>query len=239
MQKAGDLNWLNKNYNFPKIAFSIDELVVLDVSRENRNATKFCEVLKELAKEIFVPIAAGGGIRSFADAKNLFKSGADKIVVNTILHQNPSVVHSIAEVYGAQSMIASVDFNLNKLGEAEVFIENGSNKIDLSLSEYIETINHLPVGEIYIHSMRQDGTGQGYDMKTYSDLSSYFKMPLIVSGGAGNRHHLEEALSERYVDAVSTANLFNFIGNGLPLAREYLLDKKLNLPKFESMQSSS
>lgn len=69
LQKAGDLNWLNKNYNFPKIAFSIDELVVLDVNRENRSPEFFQEVLRELAKEIFVPIAAGGGIRTFQDAK--------------------------------------------------------------------------------------------------------------------------------------------------------------------------
>ncbi len=236
LQKAGDLNWLSKNYNFPKIAFSIDELVILDVSRENRDANKFQEVLKELAKEIFVPIAAGGGIRSFQDAKNLFESGADKIILNTILYQNKDVVRSIAEVYGAQSMIASVDFKLNEVGEREVYLENGARKIDISLKDYLGDINELPVGEIYLHSMRQDGTGQGYDMNTYLELASNFRKPLIVSGGAGNRYHLEEALSQDFVDAVSTANLFNFIGNGLPLAREYLIEKKFNLPIFQALQ---
>ncbi|NUM42093.1 MAG: imidazole glycerol phosphate synthase subunit HisF [Leptospiraceae bacterium] len=234
LQKAGDLNWLNKNYNFPKIAFSIDELVVLDVSRENRNRVAFHEVLRELAKEIFVPIAAGGGIRTFQDAKNLFENGADKIVVNSILHENPELIYSIAEVYGAQSILASIDFTLNDRGENEVHVENGSKKIDISLPDYIQKINKLPIGEIYLHSMRQDGTGQGYDMNAYISLKEYFQKPLIISGGAGNRFHLEEGLSLGFADAVSTANLFNFIGNGLPGAREYLLEKNINLPVFES-----
>lgn len=232
LQKAGDLNWLNKNYNFPKIAFSIDELVILDVSREKRDTKKFSDILKELAKEIFVPISAGGGINTFADAKNLFESGADKIVINSSLYKNPNIVCSIAEVYGAQSIIASVDFNLNKVGDAEVFIENGSRVIELSLRKYVEYLNTLPIGELYLHSMKQDGTGQGYEMKTYSDISNELRKPFIISGGAGNKHHLEEGLNQEFVDAVSTANLFNFIGSGLPSARDYLLAKGCNIPKF-------
>ncbi len=235
LQKAGDLDWLNKNYNFPKIAFSIDELVVLDVTRDNRNSENFCEVLKELAKEIFVPVSAGGGIRNFQDAKKLFESGADKIVLNSVLFKKPEIVKSIAEVYGAQSMIASVDFYLNLSGEPEVYIENGQTRISDSIVDYTKHINSLQVGEMYVHSMRQDGTGQGLDIPAYSKLSEHILKPLIVSGGVGNKFHLEEALSMDFVDAVSTANLFNFIGNGLPVAREYLLQKKMNLPVFESL----
>ncbi|TGN08003.1 imidazole glycerol phosphate synthase subunit HisF [Leptospira ilyithenensis] len=232
LQKVGDLNWLDKNYNFPKIAFSIDELVVLDVSRDGRDTPKFLEILKMLAKEIFVPVAAGGGIRKFEDAKLFFESGADKIVVNEILSEDPDVVRSIAEVYGAQSIVASVDYKINDNGIAEVFIENGTKKKETSLEDHIRYINTLPIGEIYLHSMRQDGTGQGYDIKTYSELAKQFEKPLIISGGAGNRYHLEEGLSLNFVDAVSTANLFNFIGNGLPSAREHLLEKNFNIPKF-------
>jgi cyclase len=232
LQKVGDLNWLNKNYNFPKIAFSIDELVVLDVSRENRDSSKFLDILKALAKEIFVPVAAGGGIRTFEDAKLFFESGADKIVLNTILNGNLEVVKSIAEVYGAQSIVASIDYKINENGVSEIFVENGTRKLEIPFLEYLQYINTLPVGEIYLHSMNQDGTGQGFDIKTYSSLAQTLHKPLIISGGAGNRHHLEEGLSFDFIDAVSTANLFNFIGNGLPLAREYLLEKKFNIPKF-------
>lgn len=205
----------------------------MDVSRGERNAAEFQEVLKKLAKEIFVPIAAGGGIKTVQDAKNLFESGADKIVLNTALHLNSDLVRSIAEIYGAQSIIASVDYKLEDNGGKQVYIQNGSVKIDIELDAYLKKLNEMPIGEIYLHSMRQDGTGQGYDMQTYSYIQKNLKKPLIASGGAGNKNHFEEALLEKYIDAASTANLFNFIGNGLPVARNYLLNRNINLPVFE------
>jgi len=235
LQKVGNLEWLNKNYNFPKIAHSIDELIVLDVSRENRNVEQFCSILKELAGEIFVPISAGGGVRSLEHAKLLFESGADKIVLNSILYENQNVVQEIAKIYGTQSIVASIDYWINEQGNSEVFTQNGTNKIDILLENYLSYINSLPVGEIFLNSMRQDGTGQGYDLDGLMKCSELIKKSLIISGGAGNRFHFEEALNSEIVDAVATANLFNFIGNGLPLAREYLHEKKINIPKFENV----
>ena len=97
LQKVGNLNWLKKNYNFSKIAFSIDELIILDVTRGNRDEKKFQKHIYSLTEECFVPIAAGGGIRTLEQAQNLLHSGSDKVVVNTLIYKNPQVIRKIAE----------------------------------------------------------------------------------------------------------------------------------------------
>ena len=92
LQRVGNLEWLKKNYNFSHIAFFIDELIVLDVSRNNRSIDKFSSMLKKLSCECLVPIAAGGGIRSLDDGKKLLRSGADKLVINTALFRNINLI---------------------------------------------------------------------------------------------------------------------------------------------------
>ena len=100
LQKVGDLNWLQTNYDFSHISFSIDELIVLDVSREDRNISVFCEVLKVLSEGCFVPIAAGGGIRTLDQARSLLRSGADKVVVNTPLFENEDFIKELPASLG-------------------------------------------------------------------------------------------------------------------------------------------
>ena len=112
LQKVGDLTWLQNNYNFSKVAFSIDELVVLDVSRTKRDLHNFCRHLKALSQGCFVPISAGGGIRSIGDAKMLLRSGADKIVVNTPLFETPSLIENLSAEFGQQCIVASMDTKL-------------------------------------------------------------------------------------------------------------------------------
>ena len=97
LQKVGTIDWLHKNYNFSHIAFYIDELIVLDVSRSERNIERFTNVLKTLAKGCFAPIAAGGGIRKLSDARQLLRSGADKVVLNSVLFDDPKFVIELAK----------------------------------------------------------------------------------------------------------------------------------------------
>ena len=110
LQKIGDIDWLLKNYNFIKIAESIDELIIIDVSREKRNNQDFLNTVSEISRNIFVPVCLGGGIRTLEYAKKLFKSGADKIILNTSLFVNPSLVDEISQTFGAQAIIGHVDF---------------------------------------------------------------------------------------------------------------------------------
>jgi len=231
LQKVGNINWLEKNYKFQNIAFSLDELIVLNASKENKSIVEFSKTISELVNNVFIPIAAGGGIKTMEDAELLFNSGADKIVLNSVLLENPELVSSLIQKYGAQSIVASIDYKKNN-ELLEVFINDGSIKISMSLEEYIDYIIGLDVGEIYLNSIDKDGTGFGYDFETIDNLSKKIRIPLIIAGGAGNESHLIEGLKLDYVSAVATANLFNFIGDGLPKARQKIIQNGENIANW-------
>lgn len=232
LQRVGDANWINKNYNFGKIAFSIDELVLLDVTREGRDQQKFIESYKKIIPNVFVPIAIGGGIRTYEDARNLFLNGADKVVINTILYKDPSVIEEISKEYGAQSIVASVDY-IEEDGVFHCYVENGSEELPIHLEDYLHQISKLPVGEIYLNSIKKDGTGFGYNMNTIPFIDG-IDLPIIMAGGAGNESHFVEAIqASDHIDAVATANLYNFIGNALPNSRKALMEQTGKFAKFK------
>ena len=161
LQKVGDFEWLKKHYNFEKIAFSIDELIILDVSREGRNINDFSSAIKEVIKNVFIPVAAGGGIRSMVDAEVLLNSGADKIVLNSALYNNYPLITRIIERHGSQLIIGSIDYNV-ETGTKSVYIENGMIRIPTDLETYLEAIEKLSIGECFLTSIQRNGTGQCY-----------------------------------------------------------------------------
>jgi imidazole glycerol-phosphate synthase subunit HisF len=228
LQRVGDLIWLEKNYGFQKIAFALDELVVINATRVKKSLNEFAEMVSELVNDVFIPITAGGGIRSMEDADLLFKSGADKILVNSALYENPELIKSLISKYGSQSIVGSIDYKKMN-GINEVYINDGSKKLDVQLEEYVSYVEKLDIGEIYLNSIDKDGTGFGYDFEEIRKLSSIISKPLIIAGGAGNESHLIEGLKMHGVSAVATANLFNFIGNGLPNARKKILESGENI----------
>ena len=235
LQKVGDLNWLKRNYKFQKIAFSLDELIVLNATRENKSISKFADTISKLVNDVFIPIAAGGGIRTIEDAELLFNSGADKIVLNTALYEMPELVKDIIQRYGSQSVVASVDYK-SEDGLNKVFINDGTKELPLSFEDYIAYICTLNIGEIYLNSISKDGTGFGYDFDTIKKIKENLSVPLIIAGGAGNQSHFMEGLKLEGVNAVATANLFNFIGDGLPIARKTLIESGENIAKWDGLE---
>ena len=232
LQKVGNLNWLKKNYNFKKTAFSLDELIILNVRPQESNFELFCKNVKEISKDCFIPISAGGGINDIDQAYKLLKSGADKIVINSILNDNKKLVEKLSKNYGKQCIVASVDFkNIEK--EYCVYINSGSKKIDLTLKEYIRYISKLPIGELFLNSIDNDGTGQGLVTNALNQLPNFLDIPLIFTGGVGNWHHIYEGLIDKRVDAVSTANLFNFVNDGLSKARKEIHNSGIPIPLWE------
>lgn len=232
LQRVGDAKWINKNYNFGKIAFSIDELVILDVTRDNIDQEKFIESYKKIIPNVFVPIAIGGGIRTFEAARNLFLNGADKVVINTAIYKNPQLIEDLAKEYGTQSIIASIDY-IEEDGIFHCYVENGSEELPIELNEYLQMVQKMPVGEIYLNSIKKDGTGFGYNMNTVPFIDG-IDMPVIMAGGAGNESHFVEAIqASDNIDAVATANLFNFIGQALPNSRKVLMEQTGKFAKFK------
>ncbi len=242
LQRVGDINWLTRHYNFKNISHSIDELIVLDVTRKNRNIVIFAEMLKKLVNHVFVPIGAGGGIHSVESAALLLQSGADKLVINSILHTDSTVINELSKTFGNQCIVTSIDFKRPNGGECVIYYNKGQEAADISLKEAVRKAVDSGSGEIMINSIEKDGTGNGYDLRAVDSIECSVEVPLIISGGAGNVRHLIEGLQTKGVDAVATANLFNFVGNGLPLARSEMISNRLDLAKwdpeeFEVLQS--
>lgn len=233
LQKVGDLKWLQTNYNFSHISFSIDELIVLDVTRGERNTEAFCAALKLLAEGCFVPIAAGGGVRTIKHARTLLRSGADKVVVNTPLYENNDVIGKLAGEFGQQCVVASMDIKRTPEGLYQAWSECGNKCLEGPAADWIERVTNATVGEIYLNSIDRDGTGQGYDLQLLDQLPLDMPKPVILAGGVGNATHLAEGLADPRVDAVATAHLFNFIGDGLKQARKSLIAGGVVLPIWD------
>ena len=228
LQKVGNIDWLLNNYNFSNISGFIDELIVLNIRNKKKNFNKFCEILKKITKEIFIPIAAGGGINFVDDVKKILRSGADKIVVNSTLLEDHESLKKIYKYIGKQSIIGSLDI---KLVDNNFFVYNNSRKIDYKLLKQITNSKALNyIGEIYLNSIDKDGTGQGYNFEMLKHFKSN-KIPIIIAGGAGNWRHLLAGLENKKINAVATANLLNFIGNGFENARTELI-QRFDLPKW-------
>jgi len=199
---------------------SVDELIILDVGRAERDIDRFSDVLKNVAKGCFAPIAAGGGIRKLSDARQLLRSGADKVVVNSVLFDDPQFGSTLAQEFGQQCVVGAIDFKQDVEETHHVYTHNGSWLRHEPVTKLLEQFPKKCVGELYSNSINQDGTGQGYDLRLLDLIPSQLNLPTILVGGAGHSQHLINGLRDKRVDAVATAHLFNFVGDGLKKARE-------------------
>ena len=236
LQRVGNLHWLNTHYNFSRVANSIDELMILDVTRNGRNLGKFCDTVKKLSEKCFIPIAAGGGIRDINAARQLLQSGADKVVLNTGLFAGDNLQGTMSREFGQQCVVASIDIKRSANDGWSVWTNNGEECQTKDSRDLVAQVLDSNVGEIYLNSMDRDGTGQGLDLETLDLIPSYINKPVIAAGGAGNVAHLFDALQDNRVDAVATANLFNFVGDGLQKARETLVAQGVDLAMWEPLQ---
>jgi len=227
LQKVGNIKWLITNYNFIQISSYIDELIILNIRKKKENFENFCNIIKLLSKNIFIPIAAGGGISCVDDAKKILRSGADKVVCNKLLRDNKDILKDIKNIIGQQSIVGSIDIKIKN--NLLYVYDSESGKCVCNLSDVFKNDINEIVGEYFINSVDKDGTGQGFCKYLLSKISDYTNNPIIIAGGAGNWMHLLEGLKEKKINGVATANLLNFIGNGLKSARKEII-KEIDLP---------
>ncbi len=198
------------------------------MTREGGDLGRFSESIKRLSEGCFVPLSAGGKIRNVGDATTLLRSGADKIVLNTAFASNPALVRELADYFGRQCIVASIDVKRN-CGSVSVWTMQGAELQSTTLDMWLEYVLEQGAGEIYLNSIDRDGTGQGYDLDLLNAVTNKIEVPIILAGGAGKPFHLIEGLSCPSVNAVATAHLFNFVGNGLALAREKVMDAGIEI----------
>lgn len=236
LQSVGNLDWLKKMYDFNAISCSIDELMVLNVSRNPSDPSKITQNIVELTKNCFMPISVGGWVRTIADVKLLMRSGADKIVLSTPFFRDPKFVSEVVESYGSQCVVACLDYQ-RKSGESRVFIEHGTQDTGMRLDEALDLVISLGAGEVILNSIAQDGTGQGLDLPTIAEISERSQIPVIASGGVGKFDHFVSGIRAG-ASAVSTANLFNFMADGLTAVRMNAIQSGIDLAKWEFTTST-
>ena len=209
LRDAGDPVELAARYD----ALGADELTFLDVSASKQGRSTMLEVVRRTADQVFIPLTVGGGVRSVDDVRELLRAGADKVSVNTAVIKNPELLREMAEIFGAQCIVLSVDARRCRAEYApsgfEVTTHGGTESAGIDAIEWARRGEELGVGEILLNSMDGDGTKEGFDLELLRAVRAAVTIPVIASGGAGNAADFPPAVAAG-ADAVLAASIFHF-----------------------------
>jgi len=200
-----------------------DELLYMDTVASLYNRSHLGELVTEVAQDVFIPITVGGGIRTAADVRELLRAGADKVAINTAAVSKPSLIKEVAESFGSQCVVLSIEAKKRGPESWEVYVEGGREKTGRDVLEWLEEGVGLGAGEVLITSIDQDGTEKGFDIELIKRASQLSKVPIIASGGMGSTDHATELLKNTGVDAVAAARSLHYDRLSLPEVRQTLL----------------
>jgi cyclase len=190
-------------------AAGADELCFLDIGASHEGRGTIIDVVRRTAEVCFMPLTVGGGVRSAEDARALLLAGADKVAVNSAAVDRPEVVADIAERFGSQCVVASVD--ARRTGDRwEIFTHGGRNPTGIDALEHAVKLAALGAGELLVTSMDRDGTRDGYDLALTREIADAVNVPVVASGGVGNLDHLVEGVRQGHASAVLAASIFHF-----------------------------
>jgi imidazole glycerol-phosphate synthase subunit HisF len=190
-------------------AAGADELCFLDIGASHEGRGTIIDVVRRTAEVCFMPLTVGGGVRSADDARALLLAGADKVAVNSAAVARPEVVADIAERFGSQCVVASVD--ARRTGDRwEIFTHGGRNPTGIDALEHAVKLAELGAGELLVTSMDRDGTRDGYDLELTRAIADAVDVPVVASGGVGNLDHLVEGVRDGHASAVLAASIFHF-----------------------------
>jgi cyclase len=204
-----------------------DELVFLNIQGSVTSKKALLSVIQDAAQECFMPLAAGGGIETIEDVRELLSAGADKVVITTAAITCPGFINRVADKFGSQCVVAGVDYRIGPTG-ARVWIRNGTQATTLDPVEHALFLASEGAGEILLNCIDRDGTMNGYDLEMAKSVAAAVSVPVIVAGGAGNFMHIADLLRGTEVSAAACASLFQFGDNNPIRARSYL--RNLNIP---------
>ncbi len=190
-----------------------DELCFLDISASHEGRGTLLDMVRRTAEVCFMPLTVGGGVRTVEDARALLLAGADKIAVNSAAVARPELVRDIAEKFGSQCVVASVDARASTSGAArgwEIFTHGGRKPTGIDAVEHAVRLAELGAGELLVTSMDGDGTKNGYDVELTRAIADSVSVPVIASGGVGTLDHLVEGVTRGNASAVLAASIFHF-----------------------------
>ena len=215
----------SKIYNYS----DADELVFLNINRKQRSVEPLLSLIEGVSEVCFMPLSLGGGIKNIEDAELLILNGADKIIINSAVYNDLSLISRIAHKFGTQAVIVSIDVKFDTIRKQYRLYSNcGRQTENVSLEEHVKSVVEYGAGEILVNSIDRDGTMTGYDIELIRLAVEYAGIPVIGCGGAGNFEHMKNAFLETDASALACGSLFNFGDNNPIRAKAFL--SNYNLP---------
>jgi cyclase len=217
LRSAGDPAELARRYNVE----SIDELVILDITATLEKRRALADTIRRVARELFIPLAVGGGIRSEDDAAAAVEAGADKVSLNTAALSNPSLITTLANRYGSQAVVVAID--AKREGEKfAVYVRSGQTATDRDAVDWARQAEGCGAGEILLTSIDRDGTKAGFDCPMTAAVSAAVTIPVIASGGAGTLDHFVDVFTAGRADAALAASIFHYAETGVKTLKQHL-----------------
>ena len=224
LQDAGNPVEIAKKYNEQ----GADELTFLDITASSDNRGLIFDIIENVAKQIFIPMTVGGGVRSCEDIRNLLNAGADKVGINTSAIINPDLVAEAASRFGSQAIVVAID--AKKVDDHwEVFTHGGRKSTGIDAVDWAKKTVKLGAGELLITSMDRDGTKTGFDNVLNRLISDSVQVPIIASGGVGNLQHLVDGVNEGGADAVLAASIFHYGEYSIEEAKNFMLKNNIQI----------
>jgi cyclase len=217
LRHAGDPAELARRYNVE----GIDEVVVLDITATLESRQALARTIAAVAREIFLPLTVGGGIRTEDDAAAAVEAGADKVSLNTAALRDPALITRLARRYGSQAVIVAIDAKRRGDGFA-VYVRSGTADAARDAVEWAGEAEARGAGEILLTSMDRDGTRAGFDCDMTAAVAGAVNIPVIASGGAGDLQHFADVFTNGHADAALAASIFHFADTGVGDLKRYL-----------------
>ena len=189
--------------------WAVDEIVLLDVSRDTKKRDRFYPIVEALSCKCFVPLTVGGWVTSVDEMRRLLRIGADKIVINTAAYRDPEFLKECARIFGNQCVVVSIDVKRNQQGSREVVIDRGREWTGRDPVEWAREASTY-AGEIYLTSVDHDGGLKGYDLELMRVVSAAVDVPVVAFGGVGEWSHLVDGITFGGVEAVAAANILHY-----------------------------
>ena len=202
-----------------------DELIYMDVVASLYNRNSLRDIVSRTAKDVFIPMTVGGGIRTVDDVKDLLRAGADKIALNTAVIQRPELIREIARRFGSQCVVLSIEAKRLGPNKWEAYTNNGRERTGKDVLKWAQQGVEFGAGEILVTSIDQEGTRKGFDLPLVKELTAAVPIPVVASGGMGNLQHLDQLIDQCFSDAVAIADCLHYKRHGLAEIREHLLSR--------------
>jgi cyclase len=210
-----------------------DELIYMDCVASLYGRNHLGDIVKAAAKDIFVPMTVGGGIRSVDDATQILRVGADKVAVNTATVANPKLITDISQRFGSQCMVLSIEAKNVGPERWEVYTDNGRERTGLDVIDWVKHGVAMGAGEVLLTSVDKEGTRKGFDIELVKAVADVVAVPVIASGGMGEPEHLLTVVNEGSADAVAMADILHYKRAEIGAIREVAENAGLGVRRYE------